>query len=123
MSQSEPHGFGKWMNDGATTFLEYWGESRSHNHPMFGAVVAYLFEYLLGIKQKSDDFGFDSITISPKAIDGLSYAKGHITTKHGAVSVEYEKNSEGKLSVKIAVPKNIKAEISVDGEYTVTYTE
>ena len=123
MSQSEPHGFGKWMNDGATTFLEYWGESRSHNHPMFGAVVAYLFEYLLGIKQKSDDFGFDSITISPKAIDGLSYAKGHITTKHGAVSVEYEKNSDGKLNVKIAVPKNIKAEISVDGEYTVTYTE
>ena len=43
-------GFEHWRRNGATTFHEYWdsNRSRSHNHPMFGAVVAYFFEYLLG---------------------------------------------------------------------------
>ena len=36
--------FHDWKERGATTFYEYWSDSlrdRSHNHPMFGAVVAY----------------------------------------------------------------------------------
>jgi alpha-L-rhamnosidase len=47
LTAHEPHGFGAWMRDGATTFREYWGTSRSHSHPMFGSVVCYLFEYIL----------------------------------------------------------------------------
>ena len=34
-----------------TTIWEYWPQKdagRSYNHPMFGAVVAHLFDYLLG---------------------------------------------------------------------------
>ena len=64
LTASEPHGFGKWQRDGATTFWEYWFNSRSHDHPMFGAVATYLFEYILGIKQKSDSFGFERKYIS-----------------------------------------------------------
>ena len=35
---------------GSTTLWEYWTGRRSHSHPMFGAVVAYLFRYLLGVR-------------------------------------------------------------------------
>ena len=53
-------GFEHWRKNGATTFHEYWdsNRSRSHSHPMFGAPVAYLFEYLLGIKQEEGTAGY-----------------------------------------------------------------
>ncbi|MBQ6118409.1 MAG: family 78 glycoside hydrolase catalytic domain, partial [Clostridia bacterium] len=35
---------------GSTTLWEYWTGRRSHSHPMFGAVAAYLFRYLLGVR-------------------------------------------------------------------------
>ena len=46
---------GKWSFErirqaGSTTLWEYWTGRRSHSHPMFGAVVASLFRYLLGIR-------------------------------------------------------------------------
>ncbi|MBQ8696478.1 MAG: hypothetical protein IJ519_02055, partial [Clostridia bacterium] len=47
---------------GATTIWEYWPGSltdRSHNHPMFGAVAAYLYEYLLGIRAKDGSPGYN----------------------------------------------------------------
>ena len=65
LTAEAPWGFGKWKADGATTFWEYWYESRSHNHPMFGAVTAYLFEYILGVRQSENSYGYDEIRIEP----------------------------------------------------------
>lgn len=102
MTASEPHGFGKWMKDGATTLWEYWFDSRSHDHPMFGAVATYLYEYVLGIKQAADSVGFEHITISPSYVDSLDYARGHITTVKGRIYVAYERKGENiELSVDI----------------------
>ncbi len=110
LSASEPHGFGRWQKDGATTLWEYWFDSRSHSHPMFGAVTTYLYEYLLGIKQDDDSYGFDSITVSPAYLKELPFVSGHITTPKGIISVKTEL-SEGKQVLTVSVPEGIKAKI------------
>ena len=110
LTASEPHGFGKWQKDGATTLWEYWFDSRSHDHPMFGAVATYLFEYLLGIKQTKDSYGFDRITISPAYVDSVDYVKGHITTDKGVISVAYEKVN-GKAALYLTLPDGIHAKV------------
>ena len=110
LTAGEPHGFGKWQKDGATTFWEYWFNSRSHDHPMFGAVATYLFEYILGIKQTKDSYGFDRITISPAYVDSIDRVKGHITTDKGVISVAYEKVN-GKAALYLSLPDGIHAKV------------
>ena len=111
LTAAEPHGFGKWQKDGATTLWEYWFNSRSHDHPMFGAVATYLYEYLLGIKQCKDSYGFDRITVSPAYVDGLDSVKGHITTVKGVISVSYKKTN-GKVTLYLELPDGVCAEVT-----------
>lgn len=93
--------FGRWMNDGYTTLPEYWTYLRSQNHPMFGAVVRYLYKYILGIIQ--DGAGYDKLIIEPKCTDLLSEASGHITTRHGKVAVCY-KHTDNAITAETEIP-------------------
>ena len=110
LTAKEPHGFGKWQMDGATTFWEYWFNSRSHSHPMFGAVTTYLFEFILGIKQDKDSVGFDRITIAPAYTELLTHAGGHITTEHGVIAVSYDRHA-GKTTLKVSIPEGVTARV------------
>ena len=103
-------GYEHWRKNGATTFHEYWdsNRSRSHSHPMFGAPVAYLFEYLLGIKQDKNSAGYKSIVIEPVSVDRFSKMKGSITTPNGIVAVSYEKK-ENNINFQIDIPENTQA--------------
>lgn len=103
-------GFEHWRRNGATTFHEYWdsNRSRSHNHPMFGAPVAYFFEYLLGIKQDSNTAGYSSVTIAPQAVSLFNRMSGSIDTKNGKIAVAYQKENGG-IRFNVKIPKNVKA--------------
>ena len=103
-------GFEHWRKNGATTFHEYWdsNRSRSHSHPMFGAPVAYLFEYLLGIRQPKNTAGYNNVIIEPVSTDRFKYMQGHITTPNGKLAVKYQRQ-DGKLQFNILIPKGTKA--------------
>lgn len=103
-------GFEHWRKNGATTFHEYWDSkrSRSHNHPMFGAVTAYLFEYLLGIKQRRGSAGYTALAIEPQAISAFSRMSGSMEVPNGTVSVSYVKEN-GRVRFEIVIPKNTEA--------------
>lgn len=116
LTNGEPLGFAKWMQWGATTLWEYWYDRRSHNHPMFGAVLAYFFEYILGIQQKSDSFGYRRVTINPASIAALSFAKGHMTVEQGQIAVAYETAADGRRTLTVDIPEGVEAEIyTADG--------
>jgi hypothetical protein len=83
---------------------------------MFGAPVAYMFEYLLGIKQNGDSAGFTAITISPVITDKISTLSGSTAIPRGDISVSYVK-SEGEIAFKITVPKGTDARFTL-GEYS-----
>ena len=105
-----PQGYEHWRSCGATTFHEYWdsNRSRSHNHPMFGASVAYFFEYLLGIKQEGDTAGYTSLIIDPAIVSLINKISGTMETPNGIVSVSYEKDTSA-ISFNIEIPKGTKA--------------
>ncbi len=118
MTSDSVHSFREWKKRGATTFWEYWPESlrdRSHNHPMFGAVTAYLYDYLLGIKAKKGCAGYSEIEISPVTVDGVNRIEGYRTLKSGKVSVSYEKTENG-ISFRIKIPENLPAEFIFGGK-------
>ncbi len=104
------YGYAKWMENGATTLHEYWDSStsRSHNHPMFGAPVAYLFEYLLGIKNKENTGGYDAVVIAPQAVSKFEKMSGSITTPHGVIAVSYKKEN-GNITFEVTVPEETEA--------------
>ena len=84
---------------------------------MFGAVVNYLFVYLLGIAQTENSTCYRDVIISPKLVDGLDTARGYITTASGKIAVSYEK-SDGKVSFDIEIPEGINAEFVFNGKRT-----
>ena len=115
MQAAEPHGFGKYMELGETTIWEYWDEkSRSRSHPMFGAVTAFLFDYVLGIKQRDGGVGYGDVVISP-LVHSMEWADGSIETVHGKIGVSF-KNKEGEIEIKTVIPASVKAALILDGE-------
>lgn len=103
---------------GATTLWEYFPHSlvdRSHNHPMFGAVTACLYDYLCGIGQAPDSAGYQSIVIAPVAVQGLDRVEGRRTLPCGEVAVEYEKTAEGACFT-VTVPAGANAVFVWDGQ-------
>lgn len=103
-------GFEHWRRNGATTFHEYWdsNRSRSHSHPMFGAPIAYFFEYLLGIKQAPDSAGYASFAVAPQAVDRFDRMRGSMMIPAGNVSMEYEKTPEGTRFC-VTIPEGVTA--------------
>jgi len=110
LTNNGDQGFKHWRKNGATTFHEFWNSnrSRSHNHPMFGSPVAYMFEYLLGIRQSPESAGYASLVIEPLAVNRFGYMRGSMETVYGTVAVSYE-NQADAICFKITVPESTKA--------------
>lgn len=110
MTNNGEQGYEHWRRNGATTFHEYWdsNRSRSHNHPMFGATVAYIFEYLLGIKQAENTAGYTSLVIAPQSVDRFTKMSGSMKTPSGVVAVSYQNNS-GEVKFNISIPDGVNA--------------
>ena len=123
LTNSEAPGFARWRADGYTTLREYWGDNcRSYNHPMFGGVVALLYEYILGIRQEKDSAGYERVLISPVVIDELDSARGHITTPRGVIAVEYTTEGNARRYT-VTVPAGVSARIAINGVDETTVTD
>lgn len=123
MSATEPHGFGRFKRLGYTTLPEYWlGNARSHAHPMFGAVSAHLFDYVLGIRMEKDTVGYTDVVISPLATEVVRSARGSIVNMHGdRITVDYERKDD-KLTVRVTVPGSTRARFLL-GEHEISLSE
>lgn len=103
------HSFAEMQKRGATTLGEYWPDSledRSHNHPMFGAVVGYFYDYLLGIRQLSA--GYEKVVISPVIVPEINVLSGYRTLPGGKVAVSYQKTQD-HIDFTIEIPKGLDA--------------
>lgn len=112
------HSFAEMKRLRATTFWEYWPGSlvdRSHNHPMFGAVTAYLYDYLLGIRAKEGSAAYSEIIISPVVVNGVNHIEGYRTFRTGRVCVSYTK-TETAVEFEISIPENQTAEFIFGSE-------
>ena len=117
LTSEEKYSFWHWQSTGCTTFPEYWTYNRSQNHPMFGAVIKYLFRFILGITQEGA--GWKNIVVAPKFADGLNSAEGSILTESGRVSVRFVR-SAGRVSFRIEIPEGVQARLAYAGSHPLT---
>ncbi|MBR2838853.1 MAG: family 78 glycoside hydrolase catalytic domain [Kiritimatiellae bacterium] len=105
-------GFPGWYNmldNGATTLWETWAQSDniySQNHPMFGSCAAWLMRGILGIKVAEDAVGCDKVRIEPHAVAGVTWARGHLDTPKGRISVSWRLEG-GRLKVEKSLPPGV----------------
>jgi len=115
LTSKEKVSFNSIMERGATTLWEYWDGKKSHSHPMFGAVVRYLFTELLGIKQAKGSTKFDDIIISPAKIKGLNNVSGHITTKNGKIFIGIKRQGD-RAEIEADIPAGVSATLCYDNK-------
>ncbi len=99
------YSFGGMMARNQTTLSEYFCNDRSHDHPMFGAAVVYLFRNLLGIEDTSYIDG--KITFSPCFDSVVKSASGSVPTPFGRAKISFKVGET--ISVNITVPKGLTA--------------
>lgn len=121
LSESE-HSFAEMIRRGATTLWEYFPGSlcdRSHNHPMFGAVVACFYDYLLGIRQTEDSAAYRDLLISPVFVPQIAHLSGARELPYGRVSVSYRRTERGTdLTVTLpqTLPEGVNATLVIGEE-------
>ena len=95
-----------WVNSSATTLPEMWDMNLSQNHHMYSHFMSYLMKKVVGINIIEP--GYEKVEISPCFFAGLTYAKGHIDTIKGRITVDWRKDN-GKIYLKTEIPDGVSA--------------
>ena len=111
-------GWGYMLANGATTLWEHWALSDntySHNHPMFGSVSQWFFNWLGGIQPAPDAGGFDRIVIRPQLVEGLDWVRASYQSVRGPVAVNWSRSPD-RVEWEITVPVNAVATVLIPAE-------
>ena len=105
-------GYFEMMDHGATTLWEHWEHKQCLNvhsncHPMFGSFEQWFVRHVLGIAVCADAVGCDKVRIRPNAVCGLDWARGHLDTPKGRISVSWKMDA-GRMVVEKSIPPGIK---------------
>ncbi len=109
--RTEPS-FGHWIELGSTTTRENWNEDGSHNHPMFGGGLVWLYRNLAGMQADPLEPGYRHIIFKPQPIDELEYVTYTNNTPYGEGGITW-RNEEGRFTMKLTVPVSTYATVHV----------
>lgn len=105
------------VTKGATTIWETWegydpdGQPfASHNHYAFGAVMEWVYRYMVGIDTVSGAPGYKKFAIHPCPGGGISHAQATIETVRGKIACKWALE-DGRFVLDVSVPANTSAEI------------
>ncbi len=108
-------GWGYMLERGATTLWEYWEFSDntfSHNHPMFGSISAWFFQWLAGIQPHPQAEGFDRCSIRPQPVAGITWVEAEYKSARGPIRVSW-KRDDTEFELKITIPPNTRANVFI----------
>ena len=106
-------GWGYMLENGATTLWEHWAWSDntfSHNHPMFGSVSQWFFNWLGGIQPDPEAVGFDRIIIRPQIVGDLQWVRCQYDSIRGPI-VSHWWRENGTLHLDVTIPANATATV------------
>ena len=112
MNQRTEPSYGHWLELGATTTREQWDEGGSHNHPMFGGGLVWLYRNLAGMKADPEQPGYRHIIFKPQPVDELDWAHYSNNTPYGKAGISW-KHKAGKFSIDVIVPVSCTATVYV----------
>ncbi len=106
VNRKEFPGWGHMLENGATTLWEHWAFSDntySHNHPMFGSVSQWFFNWLGGIQPDPEAVGFDRIIIRPQIVGDLKWVRCRYNSVRGPIVSDWRLD-DGSLRLDVAIP-------------------
>ncbi len=103
LNKTDEPSFGHWLKLGSTTTREKWSEEGSHNHPMFGGGLVYLYNYLAGMKPDPAEPGYKHIIFRPQPVDGLNTISYYNNTPYGKAGISW-KNTTADFVMNVTVP-------------------
>jgi len=104
-------GWGHMLEQGATTLWEHWKFSDntfSHNHPMFGSVSQWFYNWLGGIEPNVYSVGFDKFTFQPQFLDGLDWVRCSYRSIRGLITCDWKRQGD-RVAMDLYVPVNTSA--------------
>jgi len=113
VNQTTFPGWGFMLENGATTLWEHWAFSDntfSHNHPMFGSVSQWFYNWLGGIQVHPEAIGFDRIIIRPQIPKDLQWVKCSYESMRGKITSHWRKIGN-TLIMDIEIPANTQATV------------
>ena len=117
-NQQDFPSWGYMLENGATTLWEHWEESDntySHNHPMFGSVSQWFFNWLGGIQADPETIGFDRFSIRPQLTADLDWVKSRYESIRGPIVCEWQRRG-ASVDIVIEVPTNSVATVYLPTE-------
>jgi len=106
------------LNHGATTMWEDWdgvtsdGEAHeSLNHYSKGAVIAFLHEYVAGLRQSDASAGWERFAIAPVPGGGVQHAKYTFQSPRGEIAVEWHDGD--KFVLDLTAPSTSTADVTL----------
>lgn len=109
---------------GATTVWERWDSvlldgkmnpkgMNSLNHYAYGAVTEWIYQYVCGIRPQEDFSGFKKVKIEPHINGRMDFVDCRMNTASGAYQVNWKVMEDGDLSLKLKIPFDCEAEVSL----------
>ncbi len=110
MTKRDFPSFGHWLAQGATTTWEEWNGNNSHNHPMFGGGLTWLYNRLAGVEALPESPGFRHFRVKPIPWGADGNVAYEYMSPYGLVrsEVSYDGTSS---EVKVTVPVGATAEV------------
>ncbi|MHB8968850.1 MAG: family 78 glycoside hydrolase catalytic domain [Pirellulaceae bacterium] len=115
-TQTTPPSYGDWVSRGATTLWEDWPGVGSLNHIMFGDISAWFYQELAGIHADASQPGFKHFIVRPRLVPGLSWASAEHASPYGRISVRWDRDESGVLTMNVQVPVNTTATIHIPAD-------
>ncbi len=113
-------GWGSMLDGGATTLWEHWKGSDStysHNHPMFGSVSQWFYQWLGGIQPGGDAVGFDRIVIRPQVVKDLKWVRCSYNSVRGRIVSNWRRDGK-RLLLEVEIPVGATARVYVPADKT-----
>jgi alpha-L-rhamnosidase len=112
--RTEPS-YGHWLELGSTTTREQWSTRGSHNHPMFGGGLVWLYRKLAGMNADAEQPGYRHIIFRPHPVDELSYVNYMNRTPYGPAGINWRKEGD-RFTMNVIVPVGSQAMVYVPAE-------
>ncbi len=113
VNQDSFPGWGWMLENGATTLWEHWALSTntfSHNHPMFGSVSQWFFNWLGGIQVHPDAYACDRVILRPQFVETLDWVHCRYPSIRGTIESRWERHTHG-VALKVFIPVGVTADL------------
>jgi len=101
------------LDSGATTLWEHWkfsDNTYSHNHPMFGSVSQWFYNWVGGIQPDHDAVAFDTFTFRPQFVEHIDWAKCSYRSMRGPIVCNWYRK-HGSIDLELTVPIGSRAKL------------